>query len=153
VLREMRDDDLDMLFGQWADPAAAHMAAFTAPDHMDRDAFEGRWSRIRADETSMNRVIVVDGDVVGTICRGATRASGRSRTGSAAPTGAGDRDRRPRRVPEDRRVAAAPGARRLRQRRVAPRAREKRLLRRRDRTRFAARSREIEELVLRLDLA
>jgi hypothetical protein len=26
VLREMRDDDLDVLFEQWADPAAAHMA-------------------------------------------------------------------------------------------------------------------------------
>ena len=63
----MQDEDLDVLFEQWADPAAAHMAAFTAPDHMDRDAFERRWSRIRADETTTNRVIVVDGEVAGTI--------------------------------------------------------------------------------------
>jgi RimJ/RimL family protein N-acetyltransferase len=43
------------------------MAAFTAPGHMDRDAFERRWSRLRADATVLNRVIVVDDDVVGTI--------------------------------------------------------------------------------------
>jgi RimJ/RimL family protein N-acetyltransferase len=67
ALREMRDEDLDVLFEQWADPAAAHMAAFTAPGHMDRDAFERRWARIRADEGTINRVIVVDGEVAGTI--------------------------------------------------------------------------------------
>ena len=66
-MREIRDEDLPLLFEQWADPVAAHMAAFTAPDHMDRDAFERRWSRLRADDTLLNRVIVVDGDVAGTI--------------------------------------------------------------------------------------
>jgi hypothetical protein len=40
VLRELRDEDVAVLFEQWADPVAAHMAAFTPPDHMDRDAFE-----------------------------------------------------------------------------------------------------------------
>jgi RimJ/RimL family protein N-acetyltransferase len=67
VLREVRDEDLDVLFEQWADPVAARMAAFTGPDHMDRDAFVRRWSRIRADETNLSRAIVVDGEVVGTI--------------------------------------------------------------------------------------
>ena len=67
MLREIRDEDLAVLFEQWADPVAAQMAAFTAPDHMDRDAFERRWSRLRADETLINRAIVVDGEVVGTI--------------------------------------------------------------------------------------
>ena len=66
-LREVRDEDLAVLFEQWADPVAAHMAAFTAPDHMDRDAFERRWSRVRADETGIARVIVVDGEVAGSI--------------------------------------------------------------------------------------
>ena len=66
-MREVRDEDLAVLFEQWADPAAAQMAAFTAPDHMDRDAFERRWSRLRADETVINRAIVVDGEVAGTI--------------------------------------------------------------------------------------
>jgi hypothetical protein len=39
---EVRDEDLPVLFDQWADPVAGQMAAFTAPDHMDRDAFERR---------------------------------------------------------------------------------------------------------------
>src|SRR5687767_1076437 len=67
TLREVRDEDLPLLFEQWADPVAAHMAAFTAADHMDRDAFERRWSRLRADETVLTRVIVVDDEVAGTI--------------------------------------------------------------------------------------
>ena len=67
VLREVRDEDLAVLFDQWADPVAARMAAFTAPDHMDRAAFERRWARLRADETIINRAIVVDGEVAGSI--------------------------------------------------------------------------------------
>jgi RimJ/RimL family protein N-acetyltransferase len=66
-LREVRDEDLPFLFEQWADQVAIQMAAITAPDHMDRDAFVRRWSRLRADETVLNRVIVVDGEVAGTI--------------------------------------------------------------------------------------
>ena len=66
-MREVRDEDLPLLFEQWADPVAVHMAAFTAPDHMDWDAFERRWSRLRADETVLTRVIVVDDEVAGTI--------------------------------------------------------------------------------------
>jgi RimJ/RimL family protein N-acetyltransferase len=77
VLREVQDEDLAVLFEQWADPVAAQMAAFTAPDHMDRDAFKRRWSRLRADESLITRAIVVDGEVVGT---------------------QGDRNRRPHRV-------------------------------------------------------
>lgn len=67
VLREVRDEDLPLLFEQWTDPVAMHMAAFTVPDHMDRDAFERRWSRLRADETVRTEVIVVDDEVAGTI--------------------------------------------------------------------------------------
>jgi Acetyltransferase (GNAT) domain len=67
TLREVRDEDLPLLFEQWADPVAVHMAAFTAPDHMERDAFERRWSRLRADDTVLAQVIVVDDDVAGTI--------------------------------------------------------------------------------------
>jgi len=67
ALRELRDEDLAVLFEQWADPVAAHMAAFTTPEHMDRDAFERRWARLRADESVLNRAIVTDGEVAGTI--------------------------------------------------------------------------------------
>jgi RimJ/RimL family protein N-acetyltransferase len=67
TLREVRDEDLPLLFEQWADPVAVHMAAFTAPDHMEWDAFERRWSRLRADANIINRAIVVDREVAGTI--------------------------------------------------------------------------------------
>jgi RimJ/RimL family protein N-acetyltransferase len=66
-LRDVRDEDLPLLFEQWADPVAVHMAAFTASDHMDREAFERRWSRLRADATVLARAVVVDDDVAGTI--------------------------------------------------------------------------------------
>jgi RimJ/RimL family protein N-acetyltransferase len=95
ALREVRDEDLAVLFEQWADPVAAHMAAFTAPDHMDRDAFERRWSRLRADETVIARVIVVDGEVAGSIGswgdpdeREVTYWIGRSYWGKGIATGA-----------------------------------------------------------------
>jgi RimJ/RimL family protein N-acetyltransferase len=66
-LREVRDEDVAVLFEQWADPVAASMAAFTSPDHMDRAAFESRLARLRADESILNRVVVVDGEIAGTI--------------------------------------------------------------------------------------
>ena len=95
VLRELRDEDLAVLFEQWADPVAAHMAAFTAPDHMDRNAFERRLSRLRADETVIARVIIVDGEVTGTISswgdpdeREVTYWIGRSYWGRGIATGA-----------------------------------------------------------------
>lgn len=87
VLRELRDEDLAAVFEQWADPAAAHMAAFTAPNHMDRDAFEQRWARLRADESVTNRAIVVDGEVAGTIGSWAAATTVRSRIGLDAPSG------------------------------------------------------------------
>jgi hypothetical protein len=53
------------------------MAAFTAPDHMDWDAFERRWSRLRADETVLARITVVDDDIAGRSGPGATPARAR----------------------------------------------------------------------------
>ena len=43
------------------------MAAFIGPDHMDRDAFVRRWERLRASDSILNRAIVADGEVAGTI--------------------------------------------------------------------------------------
>jgi RimJ/RimL family protein N-acetyltransferase len=67
VLREVLDEDIPVLFEQWDDPVAAQMAAFTSPDHMDRDAFDRRWARLRSDDSLLVRAVVVEGDVVGTI--------------------------------------------------------------------------------------
>jgi RimJ/RimL family protein N-acetyltransferase len=66
-LREVHEADVAVLFEQWTDPVAAQMAAFTSAEHMDRGAFESRLARLRADETVLNKAIVVDGEVAGTI--------------------------------------------------------------------------------------
>lgn len=67
ILREVRDEDLDVLFEHWIDPESNRMAAFTAANPDDREAFDARWQRLRANEDVTNRTIEVDGDVVGVI--------------------------------------------------------------------------------------
>lgn len=67
MLRDVRDEDLDVLFEHWTDPEANRMAAFTAESPNDREAFDARWARLRANEEITNRTIEVDGEVVGVI--------------------------------------------------------------------------------------
>ena len=67
VLREIEDRDLGVLFEHWTDPEAIRMAAFTSPDPDDRTSFDRRWARLRSDVSTTNRVIEVDGRVVGHI--------------------------------------------------------------------------------------
>ena len=43
------------------------MAAFTSPEADDRTNFERRWARLRSDASTTNRVIEIDGRVVGHI--------------------------------------------------------------------------------------
>ncbi|GAA3793161.1 GNAT family N-acetyltransferase [Streptomyces coacervatus] len=64
VLRTVHDSDLPVFFRQMNDPEAILMAAFTAKDPADRDAFEALWKRIRA-SADVARTILADGDVVG----------------------------------------------------------------------------------------
>ena len=68
-LRRVLKDDLAVFFDQQLDPAANHMAAFTAKDPTDRDAFEAHWARILGDERITIRTIVVDDLVAGHIER------------------------------------------------------------------------------------
>jgi RimJ/RimL family protein N-acetyltransferase len=123
VLREVRDEDLPLLFEQWADPIAVRMAAFTAPDQADWHAFERRWSRLRADESVIARAIVVDGEVTGTIGSWGDPDE-REVTYWDRPLslGQGNRYQRPQGLSGCRSIAPAPRTRRLRQRRVASRA-------------------------------
>ncbi|MEU9337546.1 GNAT family N-acetyltransferase [Streptomyces sp. NPDC048290] len=65
ALRPVHDSDLPVFFRQTNDPESLHMAAFTAEDPADRDAFEAHWRRIRATPGVVNRTVLVDGDVVG----------------------------------------------------------------------------------------
>jgi RimJ/RimL family protein N-acetyltransferase len=66
-LRELVDDDLQLFFDFQLDPDANYMAAFTAKDPTDREAFTARWNKILADPTVILRTIVCDGQVVGSV--------------------------------------------------------------------------------------
>ena len=66
-LRPLDHRDLDTIYQPVTDPESVRMAAFTAEDQTDRRAFLNRMSRLRADTSSSNRVIDVDGAIAGTI--------------------------------------------------------------------------------------
>src|SRR6185369_13486440 len=69
ALREIVDADLPVFFEFQRDPVASTMAAFVSRDPSDRAAFEEHWRKIRADTRIVNRTIVEDGVVVGSVAR------------------------------------------------------------------------------------
>ena len=66
-LREVIDADLPIFYAHQQDKEAVYMAAFTHKDPSDRTAFDAHWAKIRASDSTMNRTIEVDGQVVGHI--------------------------------------------------------------------------------------
>ncbi len=66
-LREMTIDDLPIFFEQQLDPEANYMAAFTAKDPTDRQAFDVHWGKILADKSITLRTILYDGQVTGSV--------------------------------------------------------------------------------------
>ncbi|MEV4448629.1 MULTISPECIES: GNAT family N-acetyltransferase [Streptomyces] len=64
-LRPVHDSDLPVFFRLMNDPESLRMAAFTAEDPTDRDAFDAHWKRVRASSDVVPRTILADGDVVG----------------------------------------------------------------------------------------
>ena len=66
-LRDVVEGDLPLFFEFQLDPVANHMAAFIARDPTDREAFTAHWKKIIADPTTINRTIVCDGRVVGSV--------------------------------------------------------------------------------------
>lgn len=67
TLREIIPSDLPLFFDYQRDPDAHYMAAFTSRDPNDRGTFDSHWTRIMADDTVINRTILADGVVVGSI--------------------------------------------------------------------------------------
>ena len=67
LLRDVVEDDLPIFFEQQLDPEANYMAAFTAKDSSNREAFTAHWNRIRADSTVIIKTIVCGGQVVGSV--------------------------------------------------------------------------------------
>jgi RimJ/RimL family protein N-acetyltransferase len=63
-LRPVEPDDLPILFAHQADEEAARMAALPP---RDRPAFEAHWARILADDATIARAVVADGEVAGNI--------------------------------------------------------------------------------------
>jgi RimJ/RimL family protein N-acetyltransferase len=64
-LRDVAGDDLPIFFEQQRDPDANYMAAFTAKDPGDREAFTVHWSRIMADDTIRKKSILLGGRLAG----------------------------------------------------------------------------------------
>jgi hypothetical protein len=81
VLREIEDRDLSVLFEHSTDRDAIRMAAFTPADPDDRPSFERRWARLRNDGSTTNRIVEVDGRVVGHIASFEMEGTARSPIG------------------------------------------------------------------------
>lgn len=67
ALRPVDDSDLDALFDQMRDPESVQMAAFTAKDPNDREAFDAHMSRVRAAPDVTMRAVSRGGRLVGSI--------------------------------------------------------------------------------------
>ena len=67
LLRNVTADDLPIFFEQQRDADANYMAAFTAKDPSDRDAFMAHWTRILGDTATINQTILFDGQVAGSV--------------------------------------------------------------------------------------
>ncbi len=64
-LRDAQEGDLPIFFEQQLDPDANYMAAFTAKDPTDRDAFMKHWTKVLSDETNILKTILFNRQVVG----------------------------------------------------------------------------------------
>ncbi|WP_250033075.1 GNAT family N-acetyltransferase [Paractinoplanes maris] len=140
ALRPLEDGDLDALFELMRDPESVRMAAFVAEDPDDRAAFDAHQARIRARADVTNRVVTLDGRLVGSIAafviEGDTEVTywidrsvwgaGHRRAGTRPAARAGSRPAavRPRRQ-RQRGVAAGVAAGRVRGRRHRHRVRQR----------------------------
>ena len=67
ILRDTIEDDLTIFFEQQLDSDANYMAAFTARDPTDNDAFMAHWAEILGDDTKINKTILFNEQVAGYI--------------------------------------------------------------------------------------
>lgn len=67
LLRDLVNDDLPIFFEQQLDDEANYMAAFTAKDPTNREAFTAHWQRILADQTVILKTILFNGQVAGSV--------------------------------------------------------------------------------------
>jgi len=67
LLRNLVNEDLPIFFEQQLDQEANYMAAFTAKDPTDREAFMAHWDKILANETVILQTILCNGQVAGSV--------------------------------------------------------------------------------------
>lgn len=67
LLRDVVNDDLPIFFEQQLNKDANYMAAFTAKDPTNQEAFTAHWHRILADKTVIIKTIILDGQVAGSV--------------------------------------------------------------------------------------
>jgi RimJ/RimL family protein N-acetyltransferase len=67
LLRDVFSEDLPIFFENQLDREANTMAAFTAKDPTDREAFMTHWQKILGIETCIIRTIVFNGQVAGSV--------------------------------------------------------------------------------------
>ncbi len=67
ALRDVEQEDLPVFFHHQTDPEANAMAAFTAPDPTDRQAFMAHCAKILADANILMQTVLLDGRVAGNI--------------------------------------------------------------------------------------
>jgi RimJ/RimL family protein N-acetyltransferase len=73
ALRPVADGDLDALFEHMRDPQGVWMAAFTAEDPDDRNAFDAHMARVRGSPDITMRAVTCDGRLAGSIASFAAR--------------------------------------------------------------------------------
>jgi len=66
-LRDVEDSDMDAFFDQMRDPVSVRMAAFTARDPDDRDAFDAHMVRVRSSPDTILYAVTEAGRLVGSI--------------------------------------------------------------------------------------
>jgi len=64
MLRPIQDDDLPILYEHQRHPETVEMSAFPA---REREAFMAHWAKVRTNPKSVNRTILFDGQVAGSI--------------------------------------------------------------------------------------
>ncbi|MBA2395683.1 MAG: GNAT family N-acetyltransferase [Ktedonobacteraceae bacterium] len=67
LLRDVEASDLPIFYEQHLDPEANYMAAFTAKDPTDREAFMHHWQKILNDESTTNKTIISGEQVAGSV--------------------------------------------------------------------------------------
>ena len=68
-LRDVAAGDLPIFYENQLDPDASRMAAFTARDPADRNAFDAHWAKIMGDDTVIIKTILFEGNVAGHVAK------------------------------------------------------------------------------------